>query len=114
MDVLSSCFSWLLLSVSGVPKQGKHWPCIQMCQVQCVCTGILMNVGIRRLAREEPRKKSLLFQKVFLGPMAEGQSLVRVHWVAEFLITMPENLCPVKIVELKFAKWSGSVSSPKH
>lgn len=44
--------------------------------------------------------------------MAEGQSLVHVQWVAEFLITVPKNLCPtVKIVGLKFAQWSGSASS---
>lgn len=73
-----------------------------------------MNVGIRRLAREEPCKKSLLFQKVLLCPMAGGHSLVHVYWVAEFLIAVPENLCSVKIVELKFAKRSESVSSPKH
>lgn len=73
-----------------------------------------MNVGIRTLARKETCKKSLLFQKVLLCPMAGGQSLVHVHWVAGFLITVRENLCSVKIVDLKFAKHSGSVSSPKH
>lgn len=114
MDALSSCFSWLLLSVSGVPEQGEHWPCIQMYQVQCVGTGMVMNVGIRRLEREEPCKNSLLFQRVLLCPMAGRQSLVHVHWVAEFLITMVENLCSFKIVEQKCTKCSGSVSSPKH
>lgn len=43
--------------------------------------------------------------------MAEGQSLERIHWVAEFLITVLKNLCPFEIVE---HKRSGSVSSPKH
>jgi len=94
MGILSPCFSWLLLSVSGVPKQGEHWPCIQMYQVQCLCAGMLMNAGIRRLAREELCKKSLFFQKVLLCPMAEGQSLVHAQRVADFLITVPETLCP--------------------
>lgn len=46
--------------------------------------------------------------------MAGGQSLVHVHFVAEFLTTMPENLHSVKFVELKFAKHFESVCSPKH
>lgn len=110
-----SFFSWLLSNISGVPKQGEHWLCIQMYQVRCICTGMLMNVGIRRLAREEPCKKRLFFKKVLLCPTAKGQSLVHVQWVAEFLITVPKNLCPtIQIVGLKFAQWSGSASSSKH
>lgn len=112
MVILSPSFSWLLLSVSGVPKQGEHWLCIQMYQVQFVCAGTLMNVGIRRLASKEPLMKSFFFKKVLLCAMAEGQSLVHVQWVAEFLIIVPKNLCPtVKIVGLKSAQWSGSASS---
>lgn len=55
-----------------------------------------MNVVIRRLARQEPGKKSLFFRNVLLCPMAEGQGSVHVQRVAEFLITVPENLCPTK------------------
>lgn len=115
MGILSPFFSWLLLSVSGVPKRGEHWLCIQMYQVQCVCTGMLMNVGIRRLASKEPHKNSLFFKNVLLSPMAEGLSLVHVQWVAEFLITVPETLGPtVKIDSLKCTQWSGNASSSKH